>query len=507
MKKIILGIASIIWIAASAQIPNYVPTNGLVGWYPFSGNANDYSGNGNNGTVNGASLYFDRFGNSNSAYAFTNLSCSITTNYNPVSLPPYTISAWVKILFPDPSSFNPIITLGGNGGVCFAPDYRRVSGHGCPSLIHAYMDCTSATGIVDEGRWYHVVVTVSSYSSGDITFYVDGVASTQNNMYGGLNSGPLNNSGFVIGEYTGTYFNGMIDDLGLWNRVLTQQEITSLYNAVNCTPPTAFITASGNTTFCPGDSVTLTAGGGSAYSWSNGSTNQSITANQSNTYAVTVTDSSGCSATASQLVTVSPNPPVSLSLPTITNLGAAPFVMNGNPSGGTYTGAGVSGSSFNPSNAGLGLKSVSYTYTNGNGCSGSTSSTTLVYDTTGVVCTSYDTVTTTVNDTVTAYLSVNDTLKINVNLTGITPPQNTNTLTVYPNPTHDHLLIDNGNLSSMNGYSIKITNALGQVVFNQPVTQQSFYIDLSTWGGYGTYLLYVIESNQTVKEVKKIVLQ
>jgi hypothetical protein len=38
------------------NVPSYVPTNGLVGWWPFNGNANDESGNGNNGTVNGATL-------------------------------------------------------------------------------------------------------------------------------------------------------------------------------------------------------------------------------------------------------------------------------------------------------------------------------------------------------------------------------------------------------------------------------------------------------------------
>ena len=48
---------------ASAQIPSYVPTNGLVGYWPFNGNANDDSGNGNNGTVNGATPSADRFGN------------------------------------------------------------------------------------------------------------------------------------------------------------------------------------------------------------------------------------------------------------------------------------------------------------------------------------------------------------------------------------------------------------------------------------------------------------
>jgi hypothetical protein len=52
------------------NVPSYVPTNGLVGWWPFSGNAIDSSGNGNNGTVNGATLTADRNAVANSAYSF-----------------------------------------------------------------------------------------------------------------------------------------------------------------------------------------------------------------------------------------------------------------------------------------------------------------------------------------------------------------------------------------------------------------------------------------------------
>jgi hypothetical protein len=55
---------------AYAQVPSYVPSNGLVAYYPFNGNANDASGNGNNGTVNGATLTSDRFGNVNKAINF-----------------------------------------------------------------------------------------------------------------------------------------------------------------------------------------------------------------------------------------------------------------------------------------------------------------------------------------------------------------------------------------------------------------------------------------------------
>ena len=44
-------------------LPDYVPSNGLLGWWPFSGNADDESGNGRHGTVNGATLTADRNGN------------------------------------------------------------------------------------------------------------------------------------------------------------------------------------------------------------------------------------------------------------------------------------------------------------------------------------------------------------------------------------------------------------------------------------------------------------
>jgi hypothetical protein len=71
MKKHLLTLTLLCFgLLAQAQIPSYVPTNGLVGWWPFNGNANDESGNGNHGTVNGATLAADRFGNAGKAYSF-----------------------------------------------------------------------------------------------------------------------------------------------------------------------------------------------------------------------------------------------------------------------------------------------------------------------------------------------------------------------------------------------------------------------------------------------------
>ena len=83
--------------ATMAQVPSYMPTNGLVGFWPFNGNANDVSGNGNNGTVTGATLSADRKGMPNTSYAFSNDAHHIIINgLYQTSITNYTISAWFK---------------------------------------------------------------------------------------------------------------------------------------------------------------------------------------------------------------------------------------------------------------------------------------------------------------------------------------------------------------------------------------------------------------------------
>ena len=74
MKKILLSVLALLAIVGrgSAQnLPSYVPANGLVGWWPFNGNANDESGNGYNGIANNALLTADLLGNPIAAYALS----------------------------------------------------------------------------------------------------------------------------------------------------------------------------------------------------------------------------------------------------------------------------------------------------------------------------------------------------------------------------------------------------------------------------------------------------
>ena len=107
MKKSILFASLLFSLKIFAQVPTYIPTTGLVAWYSFTGNANDASGNGNNGIVSGATLAADRFGNTNSAYSFN----GANDNYIEVpdnamlQSPSASWSIWVKISAPS----------GGNG--------------------------------------------------------------------------------------------------------------------------------------------------------------------------------------------------------------------------------------------------------------------------------------------------------------------------------------------------------------------------------------------------------
>jgi hypothetical protein len=120
----------------------------------------------------------------------------------------------------------------------------------------------------------------------------------------------------------------------------------------------------------------------------------------------------------------------------------------------------------------------------------------------------YDTITTTIYDTVTVtnYSTVTDTLIINATL-GLPASNNQNTILVYPNPASDHITIDNGNYTSMSGYSIKIENATGQQVFQSIINQPQFYIDLSSWTGNGLYYIHLIDPQNNTMTIRKIVLQ
>src|SRR4051794_3817806 len=96
--KTLLGILTLTTgLAFQGQAQTFL-TNGLVAYYPFNGNANDASGNGRNGTVHGATLAADRFGNTNAAYSFNGTSAYITTPLtNAMFSGDFTASVWFNV--------------------------------------------------------------------------------------------------------------------------------------------------------------------------------------------------------------------------------------------------------------------------------------------------------------------------------------------------------------------------------------------------------------------------
>jgi hypothetical protein len=103
--------------------------------------------------------------------------------------------------------------------------------------------------------------------------------------------------------------------------------------------------------------------------------------------------------------------------------------------------------------------------------------------------------------------TVTDTLVINATITGLNPPNNLNTIKVFPNPTNDHITINYGNFASMSGYTLKIVNSVGQTVYTTPINQQTSYVDLSTWTGNGIYFVQLIDPQNNTIENRKIVIQ
>lgn len=234
-KSLIFGFAILLVLIAQAQIPSYVPTNGLVGWYPFTGNANDLSTNANNGTVmQTTTLTTDRFGSADCAYYFNGTSDYIWVPAAPFTNYPFTINAWVY--FEDISK-SYIVGLGEIG----SSDKAKLS---------IYSTYSEGLRIGSDGAWYYqsdsaytsniswINVTATFDYDNAATFYINGVK--HNDLYSEVFIGgtifPLNNTGFNIGKHTGTgsskYMKGKIDDLGLWNRALDTTEIQSLFTMV-----------------------------------------------------------------------------------------------------------------------------------------------------------------------------------------------------------------------------------------------------------------------------------
>lgn len=220
-----------------AQLPSYLPTDGLVGWWPFNGNANDESGNGNDGTVNAASLVTDRCGNFNSAYSFDGSTNYIQCqNAGPTGNPVITFTCWIKTAS---TNYGNIISYGGNSES--GQDFRVFINGNCPNSI-AFDTYDNQKSKVNSyiNSWDFYCVLYDGGIGNNTTassFYKNGILMTTECFNVNISSTNISNLiPITFGKYHGTlpanptgFYEGILDDIGIWNRALTEQEITALY--------------------------------------------------------------------------------------------------------------------------------------------------------------------------------------------------------------------------------------------------------------------------------------
>ena len=230
--------------------------DGLVAHYPFNGNANDESGNGNDGTVYGATLIEDRFGNVNSAYSFDGSNDYIESTSDLFSGNEITTSLWA---FVDISSSGGVLLEkidvieqnGSNYGTSMGKGdellYINVRTEDSRDDNDYYASKTSDSETpIQENSWIHIVQTLTSDKT---ELFINGQLAATYNLPEGfipyMGDAPLQIGGFPLsnhGSKEEAYFHGIIDDIRIYNRPLSETEIQTLYLITSNTAPTLTLT-------------------------------------------------------------------------------------------------------------------------------------------------------------------------------------------------------------------------------------------------------------------------
>lgn len=234
---------------------NPIPVR-LISCFPFNGNANDGKGL-NNGTVNGATLTTDRFGNTNSAYFFNGNTIEASSNL--VLNQNYTYSVWLSTTM-EAGTTKTILAVGGHE--------LKLSGGGgewgAYKLLY-YVDGNWISQLINtnmlSGQWYNVVLV---RNGSNYILYLNGVV-----IHSGITniSNYQNNPKIHIGgsENSPVIYNTKIDDVQIYKGALTAEQIQVLYNSNDGCFDASTISVLGlqslsSSSFCKGQNVNISFG-------------------------------------------------------------------------------------------------------------------------------------------------------------------------------------------------------------------------------------------------------
>lgn len=215
--------------------------NGLIAYYPFSGNADDLSGHDHNGTIYNVSLTKDRHGISKAAYYFNGHSSNIKvpTDSELNLKGSFSISSWFNMSH-YATDYNGSMILskhdgnrGGNGYIyCILnPDHDTIHQHLLFQANGIWGVSPNPKTYIQTNSWYNYTITFNKKSD-SLRYYLNGVLVSSQyapiKMIG-------NKFDLTIGYSTSSredhdFFNGAIDDIRMYNRVLTRSEIQYLSN-------------------------------------------------------------------------------------------------------------------------------------------------------------------------------------------------------------------------------------------------------------------------------------
>ncbi len=220
-KKVIISLIFLLILSSIAYADITTNCSNVAALYHLDGNANDSSGNGNDGTVNGAT--YNSSGKVNGAFDFDGDDDYVNVNNDPIGIGAVTVSVWVYSKTTGEIGYGTIVSNG--KFMCNLLGWDM--GIGCSNDNgNTLVWSESSSLLFNEWQLFTAVRDVD----GSFTFYINGIQSGIVNQDGGP---VLTGSGLTIGRrYSpAQHFNGSIDEVIIYNRALNSTEISELYNS------------------------------------------------------------------------------------------------------------------------------------------------------------------------------------------------------------------------------------------------------------------------------------